>query len=147
MNKSILNSQGFGVSNGTTTIIALLAGFVAAGIPKVAVISTLLSLLLTDPLSDAYSIYIAMKDTNEKEAYEKFKGTFISQLIIQSLFLLIVVMSPSIYMAFIISSLIGLCLVIYDFNKRLKEPKLVLIELIKIIGLIVLTFVVNKKLL
>ena len=145
MKKSILNSEGFGISNGTTTIMALLAGFVATNVPKIAALSALLSLLITDPLSDAYSIYIAMKDTNQKEAYNKFKGTFISQLIIQGLFLLIVLTTPTIYTSFIISCVLSFCLLMYDFNKRLKDPKVILIEFLKIISLIVFTFIVNKK--
>ena len=43
---SIMNSEGFGISNGVSTIIALLAGFVAADVSKVPVISAMLSLLL-----------------------------------------------------------------------------------------------------
>ena len=128
---SILNSEGFGISNGVSTIIALLAGFVATNVSKLPVISALISLLLTDPLSDSYSIYISMKDTNEKEAYNKFIGTFRTQLIIQTIFLLIVIFSPSVYMSFIISCIVGFSLILYDFNKRLKEPKLIIIELAK----------------
>jgi len=142
-----MNSEGFGISNGVSTIIALLAGFVAADISKVPVISAMLSLLLTDPLSDSYSIYISMKDTDKDEAYNKFIGTFKTQLFIQALFLLIVVISPSIYLSFIISSIIGLIMILYDFNKRLKDKKEILIELSKIVGIILLVFVVNKKLL
>lgn len=141
---SILNSEGFGISNGVSTIIALLAGFVATNVSKLPVISALLSLLLTDPLSDSYSIYIAMKDSNKEEAYNKFIGTFRIQLIIQALFLLIVIFSPSVYFSFILSCIVGLSLVLYDFNKRLKEPKLIMIELAKIISLILLVFGVNK---
>ena len=142
---SILNSEGFGISNGVSTIIALLAGFIAADISKVAVISALLSLLLTDPLSDSYSIYIAMKDSDKEEAYKKFIETFRTQFVIQSIFLLIVIFSPSVYFSFVLSCIVGLLLVLYDFNKRLKEPKLIIIELGKIICLILLVFVVNKR--
>ena len=80
---SIMNSEGFGISNGVSTIIALLAGFVAADVSKVPVISAMLSLLLTDPLNDSYSIYISMKDSDKDEAFRKFMGTFKTQLIIQ----------------------------------------------------------------
>ena len=143
--QSIMNSEGFGISNGVSTIIALLAGFVAADVSKIPVVSALLSLLLTDPLSDSYSIYISMKDTDKDEAFRKFMGTFKTQLFIQALFLVIVVLSPSIYSSFMISCAIGLVMVLYDFNKRLKDKKEILIELSKIIGIIILVFVVNKS--
>ena len=142
---SIMNSEGFGISNGVSTIIALLAGFVAAYVSKVPVVSAMISLLLTDPLSDSYSIYISMKDTDKDEAFRKFMGTFKTQLFIQALFLIIVVLSPSIYLSFIISCVIGLIMVLYDFNKRLKDKKEILIELSKIVGIIILVFVVNKS--
>tara|TARA_B100000674_G_C37570305_1_gene791488 strand:- start:227 stop:673 length:447 start_codon:yes stop_codon:yes gene_type:complete len=145
MKKSIINSEGYGISNGTTTVIALLAGFVATNVSKIAVLSALLSLLITDPLIDAYSIYISMKDTNQVEAFNKFKEIYLSQLIIQGIFLIIVFISPTIYMSFIILCVLSFCLIMYDFNKRLKEPKIIFIEFLKIIGLIVFTFVVNKK--
>ena len=72
-------------------------------------------------------------------------GTFKTQLFIQALFLVIVVLSPSIYLSFIISCVIGLVMVLYDFNKRLKDKKEILIELSKIVGIIILVFVVNKS--
>ena len=85
--KSILSSEGFGISNGVSTILALLAGFHATRTPKFSVIGALLSLLLTDPINDSYSIYISMKHNNPVEAYKNFKGTFISQLGVQGIFL------------------------------------------------------------
>jgi hypothetical protein len=142
-NSSIINSEGFGISNGVMTIIALLAGFYATNTSKISVIGALLSLLLTDPLSDSYSIYISLKDSNPKDAYSKFKGTFLTQLGIQGIFLLIVVLSSTIYKSFIISSIIGLIFIIYDYNKRLKNKTEVIIEITKIFGLIFLTFIIN----
>jgi hypothetical protein len=142
-NSSIINSEGFGISNGVMTIIALLAGFYATNTSKISVIGALLSLLLTDPLSDSYSIYISLKDSNPKDAYSKFKGTFLTQIGIQGIFLLIVVLSSTIYKSFIISSIIGLIFIIYDYNKRLKNKTEVIIEITKIFGLIFLTFIIN----
>ena len=143
---SIMNSEGFGISNGVSTIIALLAGFVAADVSKVPVISAMLSLLLTDPLSDSYSIYISMKHNDPEEAYKKFKGTFIAQVGVQAIFLLVVFLSKTVFQAFLISSVIGICLLIYDYNKRFKKKEEVAIELSKIFGLILLTFLINKLL-
>lgn len=142
---SIMSSEGFGISNGVSTIIALLAGFVAAKVKKTPVIAALLSLLLTDPLSDSYSIYISMKDSDKEEAYNKFIGTFKTQLFMQFIFLVIVVLSPDVKTSFYISCVVGLGLVLYDFNKRLNRNEII-IELSKIIGIITLVFVVNNYL-
>lgn len=142
--KSILSSEGFGISNGVSTILALLAGFYATKTTKLSVIGALLSLLLTDPLNDSYSIYISLKHANPEQAFQKFKGTFLTQLGIQSIFIIIVFFTPSILLAFIISSIIGLTMVLYDYNKRLKTKTEVLKEMTKIMGLILLTFLVNS---
>lgn len=141
--KSIINTEGFGISNGVSTILALLAGFYATRTSKLSVIGALLSLLLTDPLNDSYSIYISMKHNNPKEAYKKFKGTFLAQIGVQAVFLLVVFLSPTIYISFMISSLVGTGLLLYDYNKRFKNKQEVTKELLKIFALILLTFTVN----
>ena len=141
--KSIINTEGFGISNGVSTILALLAGFHATRTSKLSVIGALLSLLLTDPLNDSYSIYISMKHNNPEEAYKKFKGTFLAQIGVQIIFLIVVFLSRTIYQSFLISSLIGIGLLIYDYNKRFKNKNEILVELTKIFGLILLTFVIN----
>lgn len=141
--KSIINSEGFGISNGVATILALLAGFHATKTTKLSAIGALLSLLLTDPINDSYSIYISMKHNDPDEAYKKFKGTFLSQVGVQAIFLVVLYLSKSVYQSFLISSVLGICLLIYDYNKRLKKKDEVFIELSKILGLILLTFIIN----
>lgn len=143
-NNQLLNSQGFGITNGVTTIIALLAGFKAANISNKAVISALISLLLTDPISDSYSLYISIKDKDEKQAYDIFLKTFLTQIIIQAIFLAIVIMSSNIHQSFYLSCIFGLLLVSYDFSTRLKQPHVIITELIKMSGLIILTFSINN---
>jgi hypothetical protein len=141
---SILNSTGFSISNGVSTILALQAGFISLNTPKVYIIGALLSLLITDPLSDSYSIYIAMKDTDEKEARNKFLYTWLYQALVQLIFLLVIIVSPSMKISFIISSIIGSGLILYDYGKRFKEPLVILREYLMIIGLIIFTFMVEK---
>jgi len=141
--KSIINSEGFGISNGVATILALLAGFHATKTTKLSAIGALLSLLLTDPINDSYSIYISMKHNDPDEAYKKFKGTFLSQVSVQAIFLVVLYLSKSVYQAFLISSVLGISLLIYDYNKRLKKKEEVFVELSKILGLILLTFIIN----
>ena len=57
---------------------------------KLSAIGALLSLLLTDPINDSYSIYISMKHNDPDEAYKKFKGTVITQVGVQAVFLIVV---------------------------------------------------------
>ena len=141
--KSILSSEGFGISNGVSTILALLAGFHATRTPKFSVIGALLSLLLTDPINDSYSIYISMKHNNPVEAYKNFKGTFMAQIGVQGIFLVIVILTRTIYDAFLVSSMVGILLLSYDYNKRLKNKHEMIMEFTKIVALIILTFTVN----
>ena len=119
--KSILNPEGFGISNGISTILALQAGFLSMNTPKLYVIGALISLLITDPLSDAYSIYISMKDTNNKEAYDKFLKTLAYQGAVKLLLLIIVVLSPSLKIAFILSIIIVSTLILYDYINCFKK--------------------------
>jgi len=141
--KSLLNSEGFGISNGVSTILALLAGFYATKTPKFTAMGALLSLLLTDPINDSFSIYVSMKHNNPDIAYNTFIGTFVSQVGIQLLFLIILFYSSNVYNAFIISSVIGMLLLLYDYNKRFKNKKAIMKELSKILTLIFITFVIN----
>ena len=62
---------------------------------------------------------------------------------VQAIFLLVVFLSKTVFQAFLISSVIGVCLLIYDYNKRFKKKEEVAIELSKIFGLILLTFLIN----
>lgn len=145
-NNELLNSESFGISNGVTTIIALLAGFKAANVSNKAVISALISLLLTDPISDSYSLYVSIKDKDENLAYDIFLKTFISQVLIQAIFLAIVIFSKNINQSFYLSIIFGLSLVLYDFSRRLKQPKIIITELIKMTSLILLNFLINNYL-
>ena len=49
----------FGLSNGVVTILSLITGLYAVQANKISIIAAILSLLIVDPLSDAYSLYIA----------------------------------------------------------------------------------------
>ena len=88
-------------------------------------------------------LYISMKHNDPVEAYKKFKGTFIAQVGVQAIFLLIVFLSSTILQSFFISCIVGIGLLLYDYNKRFKNKKQVATELSKIFGLILLTFIIN----
>ena len=143
MTKPVFNSRGFGISNGDLTILALLSRFYATNTSKISIIGALLSLLLTDPIGDSYSIYISIKDSNKTEASDIFKKTWLYQSVVQGLFLLIIYLSPSMSTAYIISIIYGMGLVLYDYNKRLQNKSEIILEISKIIGLIIITFSIN----
>lgn len=142
-NDTILNARGFGISNGVITIVALIAGFYATHTPKIGIIGALLSLLITDPLGDSYSIYIAMRDRNERVARATFFGTWKYQVIVQALFLTIVFCTSTTATALVVSSICGTLLIFYDLTQRLPSATLVLREYAAMVVLIVFTFAVD----
>lgn len=139
-----MNARGFGVSNGVITILALISGFVATHTPKVGVVGALLSLLITDPLGDSYSIYISMRDRDEREARETFFDTWKYQVAVQALFLVVVLLSSSVLTALGISCVLGTALILYDLTQRLPSSLQVLREYAAMLAIIVFTFVVDS---
>ena len=81
-----LNSRGFGLSSSISTILGLLCGFYVLDADKLLVISTMFSLLLSDPISDSYGIYISIKENNKNLAYTKFKEIFHYKFLTQLFF-------------------------------------------------------------
>lgn len=141
-----MDPQGFGLSNGVITILALLAGFTAANTDKISIICALVSLLITDPLSDSYSIYVA---SDEENRFEIFTQTWIYQVVVQAIFLLIVIFTPKKYM-FKLACLIGLIIIGFDFFSRITNIIDIFKQLAIMIIIIVFTyyieyFIVTKK--
>lgn len=140
----IFNSRSFGISNGVITILAILAGFIATKASKIVILGTLLALLITDPLVDSYSVYVSMKEHDEKLALKKFQESLIFQVLVQLGFFIIMLVSPTPLLGFIICCVVGLGIIVYDYYSTYKKTKKTLIEISKIIGLIVFTFIVDK---
>tara|TARA_Y100001980_G_C14509828_1_gene285312 strand:+ start:315 stop:752 length:438 start_codon:yes stop_codon:yes gene_type:complete len=141
-----MDPQGFGLSNGVITILALLAGFTAANTDKISIICALVSLLITDPLSDSYSIYVA---SDEENRFEIFTQTWIYQVVVQAIFLLIVIFTPKKYM-FKLSCLIGFLIIMFDFFSRITNIIDISKQLAIMIIIIIFTyyieyFIVTKK--
>ena len=121
-----MDPQGFGLSNGVITILALLAGFTAANTNKISIICALVSLLITDPLSDSYSIYVASDEENRFEIF-----------------------TPKKYM-FKLSCIIGFLIISFDFFSRITNIIDIFKQLAIMIIIIVFTyyieyFIVTKK--
>ena len=139
-----MNARGFGISNGVITILALLSGFVATCTPKVGVVGALLSLFITDPLGDSYSIYVSMRDRDEDEARQTFFDTWKYQLMVQALFLVVVLFSSSVRTALCISCFLGTALIMYDLTQRLPNALQVLREYAAMVAIVVFTFAVDS---
>jgi len=109
----------FGFTNGIITILSLLFGLYATKVPKVGIIGAILALLITDPLSDAYSMYISQKDTSIN-SFRIGQEAFYSQMGVQLLFLCIIIFSKSLYQGIILCFITGISMVfIYDrYNKE-----------------------------
>lgn len=141
-----MDPRGFGLSNGVITIIALLAGFTAANTDKISIICALVSLLITDPLSDSYSIYVSSDDDNRLDIFTKTWGY---QVIVQTIFLLIVIFSPKKY-RFKLSCLVGLFIICLDFFSRMTDIIDIIKQLSIMMVIIIFTyyieyFIVTKK--
>ncbi len=141
-----MDPRGFGLSNGVITIIALLAGFTAANTDKISIICALVSLLITDPLSDSYSIYVSSDDDNRLEIFTKTWGY---QVLVQAIFLLIVIFTPKKYM-FKLACLIGFVIICFDFFTRISDLSDIFTQLFVMIIIIIFTyyieyFIVTKK--
>ena len=104
--------QLFGITNGVITMLALITGLYATRVPKVGIIGAILSLLIADPLCDAYSMYIAEKGVGNKEAFITGRNAFLYQFILQFLFLSIVIISPKISQGVFWSYIFGLIITI-----------------------------------
>ena len=114
----MFESKMFGITNGIITMLALITGLYATKVPKVGIIGAILSLLIVDPLSDGYSIYAAEKKNNKKSAYKIGKEAFISQFILQLIFLIIIIFFP-IEKGIFYSYLIGiLIIIIYGIYRK-----------------------------
>lgn len=136
--------ETFGFTNGIITILALLTGLYATNVNKVGIIGAILALLITDPLCDAYSMYTSHKLINKNEAFNVGKKAFLTQFILQLIFLAIILLSPSIKHAIVLCYIFGIVAVIcYDRYKKipLKDSGM---NLIYIFLLVIITYIIDK---
>ena len=132
----------FGVTNGIITMLALITGMYAGKVGKVGIIAAILAILIADPLSDAYSIYISEKNNNNRResAFDVGKEAFLSQFILQLVFLLIIVFSPTILSGLTLCYIFGLISILtYAFVQK-STFKEVIINLSWIISIITITY-------
>lgn len=135
----------FGFTNGIITMLSLITGLYATNVKRVGIIGAILALLITDPLSDAYSLYNSQKLINEETAFDVGKTAFLSQVALQCIFLLVIIFSNSVKQGLIISYILGVTMTIsYDrYNKASVNDSLKNLSAIAV--LVFLTYIVDKN--
>ena len=135
------DGQIFGVTNGIITMLSLMTGLRATNVDKVGIIGATLAIIIADPLSDAYSIYYAEKQNNNNNAFDIGKNAFLSQFVLQFLFLLIIILSTDIdngiYYSYIFGSLLTIA---YGYSENISYYD-ILKNLIWIVGLVYITYI------
>jgi len=135
----------FGFTNGIITMLSLITGLYATNVKRVGIIGAILALLITDPLSDAYSLYNSQKLINEETAFDVGKTAFLSQVALQCIFLLVIIFSNSLKQGLIISYILGVTMTIsYDrYSKASVNDSLKNLSAIAV--LVFLTYIVDKN--
>jgi len=133
-------AQIFGMSNGIITILGLITGLYAAKVNKVGIIAAILSMIIVDPLSDAYSIYIGKKHENAKNAYEIGKNAYLYQFTVQLMFLIIIILSPNLKIGMILCYLFGFTTTIGYGIIDNNDYKSIIINIFSIIVIVSITY-------
>ena len=135
----------FGFTNGIITMLSLITGLYATNVNRVGIIGAILALLITDPLSDAYSMYNSQKLINKETALDIGKTAFFSQVALQCIFLLIIIFSKTVKQGLAISYILGVTMAIaYDrYNKASVNETIK--NLLAIAVLVFFTYIVDKQ--
>ena len=135
----------FGFTNGIITMLSLITGLYATNVNRVGIIGAILALLITDPLSDAYSMYNSQKLINKETAFDIGKTAFLSQVALQCIFLLVIIFSTTVKQGLIISYILGVAMTIsYDrYNKASLTETVKNLSAIAV--LVFFTYIVDKQ--
>lgn len=140
----MLNGTTFGLVNGIITMLSLLTGLYATKVNKIGIIGAILAMIISDPLCDAYAIYIAQKEDNKDLSPSSAINAFLSQVSLQILFLIIIIIVPNVRYGLYFCYLAGLIITIcYSFIKNVTFYDTIL-NITMIAILIMLTFGIDK---
>ena len=106
---------------------------------KIGIIGAILALLITDPLCDAYALYTSQKKIiDKKTAYSIGFNAFLSQFLLQLLFLMIIIYSDTVEKGVYYCYIVGIILtLLYDkYNNLLLKESFVNVVSILILVLI-----------
>lgn len=124
-NKSLIGGLFFGLTSGTITTIGLMVGLVASTNSKVAVIGGLVTIAVSDSLSDAFGMHLSMESNSKnsiKNVWQATLATFLSKFIFAFSFVLPVVFLEIRY-AIIINVLWGFLLLALGSRWIAKNQK------------------------
>ena len=134
----------FGFINGIITILSLLTGMFATKVNKVGMVGTLLAMAIADPFCDSYSIYIAQQQVDKNNAYTIAFESFISQFMLQAIFLVIIIFSPTKKIGLILSYIFGyIAIIYYNLTSKISNKEFI-INLIGMTLIIVITYILDK---
>jgi len=135
----------FGLTNGIITMLSVITGLYATKVNRVGIIGAIFALLITDPLIDAYSVYSSQKPINKKKAFNIGRNAFLSQVILQIIFLLIIIFSSTVKQGLIISYISGFIMtVLYNIYSNITIEDTIK-NLLGIATLVFITFIVDKN--
>ena len=135
----------FGFTNGIITMLSLITGLYATNVNRVGIIGAILALLITDPLSDAYSMYNSQKLINEETALDIGKTAFFSQVALQCIFLLIIIFSKTVKQGLTISYILGVTMTILYYRYNTASINETIKNLLAIAILVFFTYIVDKQ--
>jgi hypothetical protein len=140
----MLSGITFGYINGIITMLSLISGMYVTHVTKIGIIGAILAMVISDPLLDAYAIYIAQKSNTPDVSPSVAIKAFLTQIGIQAMFLTIIVVSPTVKQglyASYVTGLIGTCL--YGYYKELSLIDTVK-NIISIAALVCLTIIIDS---
>tara|TARA_B100000214_G_scaffold375373_2_gene361430 strand:+ start:108 stop:560 length:453 start_codon:yes stop_codon:yes gene_type:complete len=136
----MFEAEIFGVTNGVITILALITGLRATNVNKIGIIGALLAMIIADPLSDAYSIYISEKQRKNPLAYENARDAFIYQALLQLIFLFIIIVVSDIDSGIKYCYIVGILITILYGKYRKVVTKDIVKNLFGILVIVYITY-------
>jgi len=136
----MFESKMFGITNGVITILALLTGLHATNVNKIGIIGALLAMIIADPLSDAYSIYVSEKESGNPKAFKDAKYAFLYQASLQLLFLLLIIINKDIKDGIKYCYIVGILITILYAKKKNIDKKEIFKNLFWILLIVYITY-------
>ena len=110
MKHSFKSGLGFGLTSGVITTLGLMVGLFSGTNSKLAVIGGILTIAISDSMSDALGIHVSQESQNKNSVraiWEATLATFLSKLIL-TLSFIIPVLTLELFQAIIVSVIWGL---------------------------------------
>ncbi len=141
----MLNGTTFGFVNGIITMLSLITGMYATRVNRIGIIGAIMAMLISDPLCDSYAIYIAQRESNDSDDVKNVAiSSFISQVSLQAVFLLIIMLIPNLKHAVYTCYLFGIGGTISYGVYKNSEVESIIKNLIGIAILVSITYFIDR---